>query len=91
VGHIQIKNVPADLHDRIRARARAGRQTVRDYLLTLAERDLSRPTLDEWLDELKSDPPIDLPPGAAAAAVREAREEREQQLADVFERNHPRS
>ena len=80
VGNLQIKNVPVELHEQVRQRARAKRQSVRDYVLDLIERDLRLPTWEAWLDELHTDEPIDLPEGAATDIIREAREERDEHL-----------
>lgn len=51
-----------------------------EYVIEVLKSDLERPTIDEWLDEVKRLPRVELPPGAAAEAVREAREEREREL-----------
>jgi hypothetical protein len=78
VGNLQIKNVPADLHDKLKARAADLGMTQRDYVLQLIRRDLVRLTNQEWFDSLKKYPPH---PGLdSAALVREGREEREAEL-----------
>lgn len=79
VGNLQIKHIPEPLHEEIRRRAALRRQTVRDFILQLLERELARPTWDEWLAEVAAQPAstheID-----AAAAVGMARRERADQL-----------
>jgi antitoxin FitA len=79
MGIIQMKNVPDDLHDELRRRASRAGMTVRDYVIALIARDQSRPTLEEWLEEIASDPPVDMGE-SPAEAVRAGREEREREL-----------
>lgn len=55
---IQIRNVPDDLHEELRVRAARQRVSLSDYLLRLAENDVARPTVDEWLERVKSREPI---------------------------------
>src|ERR1700684_2560353 len=78
---IQVKNVPDDLHERLRARARAEGRSMSDYVLYVLERDLALPTTREWLEELKrSDPMTDVSREDILAAIREGREERDEQI-----------
>jgi antitoxin FitA len=81
VGNLQIKDLPEDLHRRLKARAAELGTTQREYVLKLIERDLRLPTKAEWLRRLRSDPPT--PDFDSAALIREARAERE---ADLDER-----
>lgn len=60
MGHIQVKNVPDELHDELRRRATARHQSVREYLLELIRQDLARPTLEEWFDRVESRPPVQM-------------------------------
>jgi antitoxin FitA len=55
---IQVKDVPGDLHERLRERARAEGRSLSDYVLYVLERDLARPTTREWLEELKRSDPV---------------------------------
>ncbi len=81
MANLQIKNVPEDLHEELRRRAKLRRMTVRDYVLELIERDQVRTSMQEWLAELASRPPrANIRPGQAAEWIREAREEREREL-----------
>jgi plasmid stability protein len=45
--HIQIRNVPPDLHRKLKMRALEEGLTLSEYLLREAERAVSRPTLAE--------------------------------------------
>jgi hypothetical protein len=49
---IQVRDVPPDLHRRLRQRAAAERVTLSTYVLRLLERDASRPSTREWLATL---------------------------------------
>ncbi|HLH14780.1 MAG TPA: hypothetical protein VKV16_08310 [Solirubrobacteraceae bacterium] len=55
---IQIKNVPPELHERLRERARRERQSLGEYVLAVLERDLATPTTREWLERLRADEPV---------------------------------
>jgi plasmid stability protein len=55
---IQIKNVPPELHERLRERARRQGRNLSDYALEVLERDLAAPTTREWLQRLKQDEPV---------------------------------
>jgi plasmid stability protein len=78
---IQVKNVPEDLHDRLRARARAEGRSMSDYVLYVLERDLALPTTREWLEQLKrSDTVTDVSREDILAALHEGREERDEQI-----------
>ena len=79
MANLQIKNVPEDLHGELRRRAKARKMTVRDYVLELIERDRVRSSMQEWLDELASQPPLapDLKPGEVAKWIDEEWEERD--------------
>lgn len=47
---IQVKDVPADVHARLRQRAAAEGRSLQEYLLTRLVEDARLPTLDELLD-----------------------------------------
>lgn len=75
--HLQIKNVPPNVHEALRERARNEGVTMSDYVLSLITRDLERPTMREWLERVRSRAPVEID---GAEAVREARAEREAEL-----------
>ena len=81
VSAIQVKNVPSELHERLRARARSEGRNLSDYVLYVLERDLAVPTMREWLDRLKQD---ELVTGISSeeivAAIHEGRAERDAQI-----------
>jgi plasmid stability protein len=78
---IQIKNVPPELHDRLRARARREGRNLSEYALDVLERDLALPTTREWLERLREDEPV---PGIASeeivGLIDEGRAERDEQI-----------
>ena len=80
MGNLQIKNLPAPLHEELRRRARQRGQTLRDYVLELIRRDQLLPTPEDWLEEVKSLPPVDLHGTDVADVVSEGRMEREESL-----------
>jgi antitoxin FitA len=47
MAHIQIRNVPPELHRKLKARAAEQGLTLSEYLLREAERAVERPTLQE--------------------------------------------
>ncbi len=57
---IQIRNVPDDLHRTLKIRAAKASMTLSDYLLSEIERVAERPTLDEMMERLRQDPPVEL-------------------------------
>ena len=57
VSAIQVKNVPADLHDELRRRAAAEGKTVGEFILEALRRDLRRQSLRTWLDGVHAERP----------------------------------
>jgi len=51
--HIQIRNVPPDLHRKLKIRATEAGLTLSDYLLREVERTAERPTLAELTDRIR--------------------------------------
>lgn len=70
---IQIRNVPDDLHRKLKARAAERGQTLSDYLLEIVRTEADQPTLDEWLSRIKSREPVEFEL-SSAEIVRELRE-----------------
>jgi hypothetical protein len=55
---IQIRDVPPDLHRRLRERAAADRVTLSAYVLRVLERDAGRPSAREWFAVLADREPV---------------------------------
>jgi len=72
---IQIRNVPDDVHRRIKARAALAGTSLSEYLLREIERLIERPTREELLARLRSFPAFEPrePIAEAVAAEREGR------------------
>ena len=58
----QIRNVPDEVHRRLKSRAALTGMSVSDYVLREIEVVLSRPTRDEVFARIAELPPIDLDP-----------------------------
>ena len=78
---IQIKNVPPDLHERLRERARREGRNLSEYALSVLERDLALPTTREWLERLKQDEPVEgISSEEIVSLIHEGRHERDEQI-----------
>ena len=53
---VQIRNVPAELHRRLKARAAIEGMSMSDYVLRELRKALDRPTREEILDRLRAQP-----------------------------------
>lgn len=72
---LQIRNVPNEVHRRLKSRAALVGVSMSDYVLREIERMLSRPTRDEVFARIADLPPIDLDP-PSAEMLREERRRR---------------
>ena len=73
---IQVKDVPADLHRRLRERAAADRVTLSTYVLRVLEKDAGRPSTREWLATLAEREPVQADVAGALAGSRSDRDSR---------------
>ncbi|TMD57199.1 MAG: hypothetical protein E6I87_14865 [Chloroflexi bacterium] len=71
---VQIRGMPAGLRDRLRRRSDRKGVSMSQYVIEVLKDDLSRPTLDEWWEEVRKQPPLNLRT-PAADAIRAARRE----------------
>ena len=62
--NLQVRNVPQDLHERLRRQAREGNCSMRALVLAAIERELRR---REWQERWAKRPEIDLGVSAAEA------------------------
>lgn len=71
---IQIRNVPDDLHRRLKVRAAKMGMTLSDYLLSEIEQVAEKPTLQELMERLARDEPVELdePPDVTIRRLRDA-------------------
>lgn len=72
---IQLRNVPDDLHRRLKARAALEGKSLSDYLLDEVRRAAERPTISELRSRLASRTPVK-PRVVPARAVRAERDTR---------------
>ena len=78
--HVQIRNLPPDLHQRLKQRALARSQTLSDYLREELERIAMLPTLQEWVQMARRQPPVDVSAEEVVEAIREGREENDRKF-----------
>lgn len=72
---VQIRNMPAELHRRLKARAAMEGLTMSDFVMREIRKALDRPTRQEILDRLRARPPRRLrkPAAEVIRAERDAR------------------
>ena len=72
---VQIRNVPDDVHRKLKARAALSGLSMSDYILAELARSLERPTRQEFLERLSTRAPVAVKPRPASAvrAERDAR------------------
>jgi plasmid stability protein len=71
---IQVRNVPEDLHRRLKARAAGQGRSLSDYVLDELRVAATRPTMDEWLAAVEALPaPLHSPTPAADVLAAERR------------------
>jgi len=75
MAHIQIRNVPDDLHRLLKARAAKAGMSLSEYLLAEIRRSAEVPTMDEWLQRVRGRKLVRLKT-RAADLIREDRESR---------------
>lgn len=80
---LQIRGMPSALRDKVRARATKKGQTMSQHLIDVIQRAIDdQENAEAWLEKVRNWKPIPVKPGTdTAKAVREAREERAEQLA----------
>jgi antitoxin FitA len=57
---IQIRNVPDELHRKLKARAARLKMTLSDYLLSEIEQTAEKPALSEMMERLRNPEPVEL-------------------------------
>ena len=60
MANLQVKNVSEDLHAELRDRAAREGTTLSELVTSLLRRELSLPSMAQWLDELKTLEPFDV-------------------------------
>ena len=83
---IQVRGVSEEAHRRLKARAALNGQSLSEYLRLELERIAELPTMEEMLERVARDEPVELSE-PAAETIRRAREERD---AELLRRMHDR-
>jgi plasmid stability protein len=81
MGHIQIRNVPEDVHRTLKARAAKEGLSLSEYLLREAVDLAERPTMAEMIERIRSRPQVRTT-FSSAELIRAEREERDRELID---------
>ncbi len=68
---IQIRNVPEELHRRVKARAALAGMSMSKFILRELEKSLARPTRRELLERIAKLPELELKESAAEVIRRE--------------------
>ncbi len=76
---IQLRNVPDELHRKLKARAAHAGKSLSDYLLEQIKRDAEAPTMEELIARLESRSPVKSRI-STADILRQEREKRDKQL-----------
>jgi plasmid stability protein len=76
MAHIQIRNVPPDVHERLKGRAADAGMSLSEYLLAEVTEIAQLPTLQEMVERLRKLPLVRLST-SSADIIRAEREERD--------------
>ena len=76
---IQIRNVPEELHRKLKARAAQAGKSLSDYLLEQIRREAERPTMEELIARLEALPPVKTRL-SSAEVIRQERQKRARHL-----------
>lgn len=86
---IQIKDVPPELHERLRERARKQGRSLSQYALGVLERDLAVPATRDWLREMAEDDPVrGISSEEIVGLIHEGRGEHDEQLLRTLTDRH---
>lgn len=72
---IQIREVPDETHNTLKARAAREGMSLSDFIKRELQRTVERPTMHEWLDRTQRSKPIPMK-RTAAEVIRELRDKR---------------
>jgi hypothetical protein len=74
--NMHIRDVDAAIHRELVRRADAAGMSLRAYVVDVLRQHVALPSLDEWLDEVRADPPLPGEGADSVALVEEGRRER---------------
>ena len=72
MSHIQIRNVPPDLHRKLKERAEKAGMSLSEYLLAEVTMIAETPTLEEFAERIRRLPPVRIP--SASEIIRRDRD-----------------
>ena len=72
---LHIRDLNERTHAELVRRAEAAGMSLRAYVIEVLERHTALPTLDEWLDEVRADPPLPVEGPDSVTLVAEGRED----------------
>ena len=72
---LQVRNIPDELHRRLKSRAALAGTSMSDYVLREIRQSLEKPTRQELFDRIARLPPVE-PDPPPSEVLREARERR---------------
>lgn len=70
---LQVKNVPEDLHELLRQRAEDEGTSISELVLAAIRRELSRPRMQAWIEEVSHDAPTKVRRSDTISAIAEGR------------------
>ena len=76
MAHIQIRNVPPEVHRKLKERAANAGMSLSEYLLAEVMEIAETPTIEEWVERVRKRKLIRLPE-SSAEIIRAEREERD--------------
>jgi len=79
---VQIRNMPEEIHRKMKSRAALAGMSLSDYLLAEIRQVAERPTMAEMRERLKQLPPVTL----SRSPTEILREERDRRDAELFDR-----
>ncbi|MGH3546414.1 MAG: hypothetical protein ACRDPW_10915 [Mycobacteriales bacterium] len=79
MSNLQVKDIPAAMHEELRQRAHGAGVSIRDYVLRLIESDQATPSKAEWFRRLQQVQSVPLGQ-SAADLVRASRDDRDREL-----------
>ena len=84
--HVQIRNLPDELHRRLKVRAAAQGKSLSDYLREEMQRLARLPTRDEWMARVKQRSPVNMTTEDVVSAIHEGREENDKKFDYLFDK-----
>jgi plasmid stability protein len=71
--NMHIRDLDEPTHQELVRRADAAGMSLRSYVIEVLRRHASLPTLEEWLDEVRADPPLPSEGSDSVTLVEEGR------------------